>query len=93
MAKGKSGNGLDMPRHDRDASILKAILGWHAVRLSEADSQRIDLASLSSLRMDLSVQWPLTLIIQEAHLQQYNAIFTVLLQVTSALLPAPLHPS
>ena len=39
------------------------------------------MASLGGLRLDVSIPWPLTLVVQDVHLQQYNAIFAVLSQV------------
>ena len=51
------------------------------MRLEEPASERAGRSRISSLRLDIKVPWPLTLVVQNTHLQQYNAIFAVLLQV------------
>ena len=51
------------------------------MHLEESASNSTGVRVFDGLRLDMSVPWPLTLFVQDTHLQQYNAIFGILLQV------------
>ena len=72
-----------------------AVLSLCAVRQDDAGSESSGLAALGDLRLDIAARWPLPLVLQDVDLQQYNAVFAVLLQVHVlcfyALCSAPAH--
>ena len=72
-----------------------AVLSLCAVRQDDAGSECSGLAALGALRLDIAARWPLPLVLQDVGLQQYNAVFAVLLQVHvlsfHALCSAPAH--
>ena len=62
-----------------------------AVRASSAESEGGGITSLQGVSLRLAPPWPLTLVVQDAQLQQYNAILAVLLQVLPHFLVIPPH--
>ena len=76
------------------APLVPATIAWRlslslpAVRLEEPASTTARMGALGKLKLDVTVPWPLTLVVQDAHLRQYNAIFAILLQVPPLLLAA-----
>lgn len=53
------------------------------MRANTAESEGGGITSLQGVSLRLAPPWPLTLVVQDAQLQRYNAIFAVLLQVTT----------
>lgn len=51
------------------------------MHLEKPVGESVGMDQLRRLRLDVRLPWPLTLIVQDTHLRQYNAIFVVLLQV------------
>ena len=58
---------------------------------NSAESKGGGIASLQGVSLRLAPPWPLTLVVQDAQLQCYNAIFAVLLQVLPHFLVILLH--
>ena len=59
------------------------------MRAITAESEGGGITSLQGVSLRLAPPWPLTLVVQDAQLQRYNAIFAVLLQVDHTLLSCP----
>ena len=63
------------------SQLSHVVLSLCAVRQDDACSESSGLAALGALRLEIAAQWPLPLVLQNMDLQQYNAVFAILLQV------------
>eukprot|EP00884_Botryococcus_braunii_P006928 jgi/Botrbrau1/16236/Bobra.0066s0022.1 len=71
---------LDLPLPDADALTVEVDQGL-AASLPEAGAGQRTITEVLPLRLRCRIRWPLTMILDEAVLEQYNQIFLFLLQV------------